>query len=168
MRLRATPPALRDIRNTVTPGSLVKALIMRSRASMLMLPSSRTHRMPTCVPGCQNGQSIHGQEQWCVDAFGDNRKTVCQVHHALAAYMPMLQYKKMHWMPLGIWEYPQQELPTRDQRCHASMICYHVHKLRFTEQLAILRAFPFTLHADMPSQVILCFQCASTAYASMC
>ena len=50
VRLRATPPALRDMRNTVTPGSLVKALIMRSRASMLMLPSRRTHRMPTCEP----------------------------------------------------------------------------------------------------------------------
>ena len=54
MRLRATPPALRDMRNTVTPGSLLKALIMRSRASMLILPSSRTHRIPTCAHGMQH------------------------------------------------------------------------------------------------------------------
>ena len=52
VKFRATPPALRDMRNTVTPGSAVKALIMRSRASMLMLPSSRTQRMPTCVIRC--------------------------------------------------------------------------------------------------------------------
>ena len=42
------PPALRDMRKTVTSGSSVKALIMRSRCSIDMLPFSTTHLTPTC------------------------------------------------------------------------------------------------------------------------
>lgn len=41
------PPALSDMRKTVTSGSSVKALIMRSRCSIDMLPFSTTHLTPT-------------------------------------------------------------------------------------------------------------------------
>lgn len=46
VRLSATPPALRDIRKTVTVWSLLKASMAFSRASRDMLPSRRTTFTP--------------------------------------------------------------------------------------------------------------------------
>lgn len=43
------PPALSDMRNTVTELSLVKELIMASRIAIVMLPFSTTHLMPACA-----------------------------------------------------------------------------------------------------------------------
>ena len=50
VRLRATPPAFSDMRNSGTSGSLVNRAIIRLRMSMVMLPSKRTLWMPTWWP----------------------------------------------------------------------------------------------------------------------
>lgn len=84
------PPALRDMRNTVMAGSLVKASIMRSRISIDMLPFSTTHWMPACGSGTQVLEVHHTKSSGAALRHRHSRKP-CELVSARQALQQKLK-----------------------------------------------------------------------------
>lgn len=63
VKFSATPPAFSDMRKTFTLASFVKESITVSRWSMLMLPSSLTHLIPSCPQHASVLTTVHQESE---------------------------------------------------------------------------------------------------------